>query len=162
MTEPFDPKNRYHVGRQAGKRNDEIYTPEWVFERLGLSFDMDVAGPEGGLSYIPAKTTLSSGSLEADWEGRIWMNPPYSRLSPWTRKFIKHGHGVALVCISKSKANTELFASAAGIVVPDPFPFRRPDGTEHNVFSPILFAAFGDECVEAISNLGAVRKVIEK
>lgn len=31
-----------------GRETDERYTPAWVFEGLGLTFDLDPASPVGG------------------------------------------------------------------------------------------------------------------
>ena len=36
--------------------SDHWYTPDWVFDGLGLTFNLDVASPEGGVSWIPAVT----------------------------------------------------------------------------------------------------------
>ena len=38
--------------------SDDVYSPPHVFERLGLTFDLDVCAPKGGLPWIPAKRSL--------------------------------------------------------------------------------------------------------
>lgn len=138
--------------------SDDYYTPAWVFERMGLTFDLDVASPPGGIPWIPAKRffTMADDGLAQPWEGRVWMNPPYSGTSPWARKFIEHGHGVCLVPHSRSAWWGELWNSGAAIADAGMFRFYR-EGRYENVFMPVVFAAFGPECVEAIGRLGRVR-----
>jgi hypothetical protein len=78
----------------------EWYTPPWVFERLGLEFDLDPASPPLGLDWVPAKNyycKLEDG-LAQPWYGRVWLNPPYGpNTKPWIEKMAEHGNGVALV-----------------------------------------------------------------
>ena len=57
------------------------YTPPWVFERLGLRFDLDPCQPSGGIPWIPADTyyDLAIDGLLTPWYGLVWMNPPYGK-----------------------------------------------------------------------------------
>src|ERR1700744_2510086 len=80
--------------------SDEWYTPKYIFDALGVHFDLDVAAPSTGPRYVPTSAWISSGSLGAEWGGFVWMNPPFggrNGLEPWLEKFISHGNGVALV-----------------------------------------------------------------
>ena len=80
---------------------DEWYTPQYIFDAMGVMFDLDVASP--GLEktwWIMARKAIMSGSLEADWSGFVWMNPPFggrNQIKPWLDKFIAHGNGICLV-----------------------------------------------------------------
>lgn len=105
----------------------EWYTPAWVFEALGLSFDLDPCHPEGErLPWIPAAKvyTRADDGLSQPWEGRVWMNPPYQEpegpckprctkkkcqerghcldhfepgTEHWLAKMHEHRHGIALL-----------------------------------------------------------------
>lgn len=79
----------------------EWYTPAWVFEKLGTSFDMDVASPEAGsLPWIPAREfiTPSMDGLTYPWAGSVWCNPPYGpETIKWLARMDAHGNGIALV-----------------------------------------------------------------
>lgn len=45
---------------QNSKANKvEWYTPEYLFRKLGIVFDLDPAAPEGGLSWIPVRKFYS-------------------------------------------------------------------------------------------------------
>ena len=158
---------RLFAVQQEQLTSDDYYTPAWVFERMGIEFDLDVASPPGGVSWIPAARyyTQADDGLVAPWEGRVWMNPPYSDSAPWVAKFMQHRHGIALVQHCRSRWHSELWASADGLADPNGttpsgsmFQFMR-DGQLQNVYMPVVLAAFGDECVEAISRLGVVRKI---
>lgn len=63
---------------------DDYYTPKDVFDALGLEFDLDVSAPPGGVPWVPAKRyyTLEDDGLTQPWFGRVWMNPPYSNVTP--------------------------------------------------------------------------------
>ena len=80
---------------------DEWYTPKYVFDALGCQFDLDVAHPGNGkASWIPASECITEHSLAQQWDGFIWMNPPFggrNGLRPWLNKFFSHGNGIALV-----------------------------------------------------------------
>jgi hypothetical protein len=140
--------------------SDDYYTPAWVFERMGIRFDLDVCAPPGGVPWVPADRfyTMAEDGLAQPWEGRVWMNPPYSGTSPWARRFIQHRHGVCLVPHSRSAWWGELWGAVDAIADGGMFRFYK-DGRYENVFMPVVFAAFGEECVEAIGRLGVVRRV---
>ncbi|KKN74452.1 hypothetical protein LCGC14_0390720 [marine sediment metagenome] len=79
----------------------EWYTPREVFKALGIEFDIDPCSPGSEIvPWVPATkhyTYLDDG-LSFDWDGRVWMNPPYGGE---TKKWLKHlsisGNGIALI-----------------------------------------------------------------
>lgn len=76
------------------------WTPPEIFDRLGITFDLDPAAPAlPHAPWIPAKhrMTIASDGLSQGWSGRVWLNPPYGRdIGKWVGRFIEHGDGVAL------------------------------------------------------------------
>lgn len=150
---------------QTQSTSDDYYTPSWVFERMGIRFDLDVCAPPGGVPWVPADRfyTQADDGLSAEWVGRVWMNPPYSNSAPWVDRFIDHGHGVALVQHCRARWHSRLWRTATALADPNQdgaplFQFIR-DGKPTNVYMPVVLAAFGDDCAEAISRLGVVRRV---
>jgi DNA N-6-adenine-methyltransferase (Dam) len=146
--------------------SDDYYTPRWVFDRMGLTFDLDVCTPPGGIPWIPATRyyTQADDGLAQAWFGRVWLNPPFSAPIPWIHRFIEHAHGVCLVPCSAGAWFHDLWVSAHGVCLPVPMKMRfaRQADDGFVLFPgglPIRLAmfAFGDECVEAISRLGPVR-----
>ena len=78
---------------------DEWYTPSYVFNALGCSFDIDVASPGTPVPWIPAHRFICKNSLTEKWQGFIWMNPPFggrNGIVPWLKKFVDHANGICL------------------------------------------------------------------
>lgn len=146
---------------QTELTSDDYYTPPWVFERMGITFDLDVCAPPGGPPFVPAAHyyTQADDGLTSPWFGRVWMNPPFSDCAPWVAKFIDHANGICLVQVSKSRHSAALWDAADAAVFVGGFPFHdATTGREGQVYMPCWFAAFGEDCVEAISRLGRVRR----
>lgn len=99
---------------------DEWYTPPYVFDALGAQFDVDVAYPCDADPRVPASCFIRENSLEADWVGFVWMNPPFggrNGLVPWLHKFFMHGNGIALVPDRTSAPWWQAFAPRADLVL---------------------------------------------
>lgn len=82
-------------------KSDEWYTPRYVFDALGCTFDMDVAHPrDHSHTSVPAKRFLYEAGLETEWSGFVWMNPPFGNGDRakllWMERFFDHGDGIAL------------------------------------------------------------------
>lgn len=143
---------------QSEATTDDYYTPEWIFDGMGLEFDLDPAAPPGGVEYIPAKRYLTKqdDGLNAEWVGKVWLNPPFSEMSPWARKWIAHGNGVLLAPVSKAAWPSEVMNAANAIWVPrSGIPFRYADGTEKFVSYATFLAAVGEECTMGLHSLAA-------
>lgn len=75
--------------------SDAWYTPAWIFDGLGLIFDLDVAAPSEPQSWLPAQNryTVTDDGLLQPWFGLVWCNPPYSDPHPWCRRWAQHADG---------------------------------------------------------------------
>ena len=135
--------------------SDDYYTPSWLFEDMQVEFDLDVAAPPGGVPWIPAKRylTMADDGLAQPWEGRVWMNPPFSGITPWAARWLQHRNGIALLPMSKSAWFNSMWDGAdAAVVLPPSLKFDKGA-----VFQGSLLWALGDWAVEAISRVGHVR-----
>lgn len=115
-------------------KSDDWYTPAYIFEALECGFDMDVAAPESGPLHVPCNSWMWADSLESDWEGFIWMNPPFGArngLVPWMEKFRIHDNGIALVPDRTSAPWWQDMAVWADKIffVAGKVKFIRPDGS---------------------------------
>ena len=142
--------------------SDDYYTPPFIFEALGVEFDMDVSAPPNGVPWIPAKQSLTiiEDGLATDWHGRVWCNPPYSNVTPWAKKLIKHNNGIALVQMAKSAWFNLVWEHCSGaLVLPPNIKFVRGDGTSAPIFMPVILFAFGEDNRQILidSGLGMVR-----
>lgn len=116
-------------------KSDEWYTPRYIFEALGETFDLDVACPQD-LTHVctPTHRYLREDSLAQEWEGFVWMNPPFGKrngLNPWLLKFFEHGHGIALTPDRTSAPWWQYAAYRAHSVlfIAPKVRFLQPDGT---------------------------------
>lgn len=142
---------------QVGK-SDEWYTPEWIFKRLNTIFDMDVAASPFGSDFVPALKRLTEGSLEVEWEGFIWMNPPYggrNGLIPWMDKFVKHGNGICLIPDRTSAPTFQMFMGEMDLICfsNGKIKFINPEGEEgKSPSNGSVFGAIGQKGAEALMN----------
>ena len=143
--------------------SDEWYTPQYVFDALCTVFDMDVAHPgTSDFCCVPARTWITRDSLSHDWQGFIWMNPPFggrNSLTPWLDKFFAHGNGIALTPDRTSAPWFQDASQNADMVMFTPkIRFVRPDGTLGKSPSngTVLWAVgqHGRQCLQAAGERG--------
>jgi hypothetical protein len=144
-------------------KNDDCFTPPEVFDKLAIRFDLDVAAPIGGVSWVPADRyyTADDDALTQEWNGRVWMNPPFSLVRKFAPKFQAHGNGIALVPSTQGKWMHELWNDErAAWVRLDKLRFIKPDGSRWATSMPtvIWLVAYGDKCQEALQKIGTVKR----
>jgi hypothetical protein len=66
MTEPLFSV----AGGAIATTSDDCYTPRWVFDAMGLRFDLDVAAPVGGPWHVPCDRYLTAedDGLAQPWD----------------------------------------------------------------------------------------------
>jgi hypothetical protein len=136
---------------------DDYYTPRWVFDTMGLTFDLDPCSPPGGVPWVPAARyfTKADDGLARDWFGRVWLNPPFSRPGPWVDRFLWHRSGVALLPTSNGAWWRRVWRHADAMTI-----WTSPqfvNGVGGGLPVPCFFVALGPECVEAVGRLGRAR-----
>lgn len=121
---------------EASGKSDEWYTPKYIFDSLGVKFAQDVAAPENrAFCHVPAFDFITKTSLEREWNGFVWCNPPFGKRNgvvPWLDKMFSHGNGIAL---TPDRSSTDWWQNAANeadcvLLVRGKIKFIRPDGTE--------------------------------
>jgi len=83
------------------KENDEWYTPKEIIQSLG-AFDLDPATSETAYKLNQSAKrfyTAKDNGLIQQWNGRVWLNPPYSNplIQQFLTKMAEHNNGIALV-----------------------------------------------------------------
>jgi hypothetical protein len=137
----------------------EWYTPSWLFDALGIGFDLDPAHPQMVLSWIPAANFYSERGESKPWTGRVWLNPPYGSLLPaFVDRMCQHGNGVMLTA---SRTETRWWQQAAHsadavCLLRERIHFIRNDGLQARSSHASTLFAWGDVSVEALrfANLG--------
>jgi hypothetical protein len=149
---------------EATGQSDEWYTPAWIFEAMGVTFDLDVAAPVGS-ARIPAtdwsRAALTMHMPPIGWKGFVWMNPPFGGRNgyrPWAKKFIAHGNGVALAPNRTGAPWWQEFARCCDslLFVTPKIKFLRPDGSEGKSpgYGSVLMAIGPQGCL-ALHNAAA-------
>lgn len=106
--------------------SDEAYTPAWLVEaacRVLGAIDLDPASCARAQTVVKATTWYSEADdgLAQHWQGRTWLNPPFSDSLPWVRKALQHWRAgdISALLLVRGDPSTEysrLLASAAPAV----------------------------------------------
>lgn len=119
---------------RSAKATDEWYTPLEIISSLG-EFDLDPCAPVNPL-WRTAKVMYNKNDdgLSKEWNGRVWLNPPYSRplIEQFVRKMAEHGNGIALLFNRCDNAmfHDIIFPTATAMkFLRKRIRFYRPDGT---------------------------------
>jgi len=136
-------------------KKDERYTPPRIFEALQCRFDLDAAAPvDRRFCHVPADHFITEQSLQTQWNGFVWLNPPYSgNKTLWLDKLYAHGNGIALMPDRTSAPWWPLAARQAHLIllVTGKIKFINWDGSIDKAPNngSTLFA-FGSQAVNAL------------
>ena len=143
--------------------SDEWYTPKEVLETLG-KFDLDPCAPVHPLwRTADVMYDKNIDGLSQKWEGRVWLNPPYSRplIELFVRRLAEHGNGIALLfnrCDSKMFQDVIFKKATAMKFLRHRIRFYRPDGSRGD--SPgcgsilIAFGQYNAEILKRCTRVG--------
>ncbi len=125
--------------------SDERYTPAWVFEHMGLTFDLDPCSPVNGGDFVPAirKLTVNDDGLTHDWHGLVWVNPPFSNATAFADRFIAHANGVFLGVVVNARWAQDMLAASWVTWLCADFPFVHPTHAGRRSSMPLMFCAMG-------------------
>lgn len=152
---------------KSANSTDEWYTPPEIIESLG-PFDLDPCAPVKPL-WQTAKVMYNKNEdgLKQVWNGRVWLNPPYSR--PLIEKFVKrlaeHGNGIALLfnrCDSKMFQDIIFQKATAMKFLRNRIRFYRENGERGD--SPgcgSILIAFGEDNAEILRTCSIEGKYIQ-
>lgn len=113
-----------------GSKNNHWLTPRPIIKALG-PFDLDPCCEEK-MPWKTARKMWHERGLEREWSGRVWCNPPYTRVEPWAVKMIENRNGIMLV--SAKSADTRWFQLLLDrchsfLLMAGRISFCYPDGT---------------------------------
>lgn len=129
-------------------------TPLEIIRALG-DFDLD---PCGYPNWPTAERLicLPDDGLAADWQGRVWLNPPYgAAVWTWLDKLANHGDGVALIFARTETAGfvRQVWQRADAVkFLHGRLNFHRPNGErgQANAGAPSCLVAYGEGNVRAL------------
>lgn len=136
--------------QSACMQSEDWLTPPEFLDALG-PFDLDPCASVGQPWRTAAvQYSRPQDGLALPWEGRVWLNPPYSRKAvDWLRRLVQHGTGTALVF---ARTETSWFfetvwrAATAVLFLEGRVHFHHPVTGERaaaNAGAPSVLAAYG-------------------
>src|SRR3954469_18235549 len=143
-------------GDQVAATSDDCYTPRWVFDAMGLAFDLDVAAPVGGPWHVPAARyyTAADDGLAQPWDGLVWCNPPYSSFGRWVERWAEHDCGVLMgIMAPRPQARSLMCDNADAVTFINP-KFERPGRKPLDLWQAV-FVAFRGVGTEPAERLAA-------
>lgn len=148
----------------AASGSGEWLTPPSVIAALG-TFDLDPCSPGDRRPWDTAKVHYDAeqNGLRQPWEGRVWLNPPYSNSGPWLARLAEHGHGTALIFARTETAiwHEHVWQRATGILfLHGRLSFHYVNGkrAKANAGAPSALIAYGEPDYEALVNAPLVGK----
>ena len=147
--------------------SDDWYTPKWIIDTLG-PFDCDPCAPPIEVrpyQIAPIAYTKQDDGLAHEWQGTVWMNPPYNRvqLRQFCEKMAVYGNGISLLVNRQDNLLWQevIFPSAKSMIfMRHRVKFIRPDGTTGSPFFGSCLVAWGDECDLRLRNGGIEGKYV--
>lgn len=139
-------------------------TPKYIIDAFP-EFDLDpCASVHQQWNTAKSMIRLPDDGLQADWFGRVWLNPPYGHrvIEPWLKRMATHGNGVALVF---ARTETQWFHRCVWPFASGLFFFRGRLSYVHgkaaserqayggNAACPSVLVAYGDECRELVRSV---------
>lgn len=138
-------------------------TPPHIIDALGgwQSFDLDPCAappPQPWRTARRMNAEADGDGLLIEWEGRTWLNPPYStaEIQHWLAKLAEHGDGTALI-FARTETDTfrrEVWERAHGLLfLHGRLHFCFPDGTraKANAGAPSVLCAYGAEEMDRLA-----------
>lgn len=168
MTQTFTPKKKFSFGDKVSNdptKTNRWLTPNWIVEALG-EFDLDPCGaPNHSLAKRTYQLDDGENGLELDWEGRVWLNPPYGKEAPpFLERMARHGSGIAFIF---ARTETKAFfdfvwnRATAVLFLKGRVKFMNADYEVTGAANaPSVLIAYSDEDAEILKNSGIAGQFI--
>jgi hypothetical protein len=138
-------------GHHSARAGSNVWlTPPGIITALG-EFDLDPCAADPR-PWDTARVHIAppDDGLATPWEGRVWLNPPYTDIGRWLGALADHGHGTAIVF---ARTETRWFVdcvwrrATAVLFIHGRLHFHLPDGSRAagNAGAPSCLVAYGEE-----------------
>jgi hypothetical protein len=139
----------------ATNGHDEWLTPKYITDALA-PFDLDPCSPVNRpWDTAAVHWNKDDDGFNKEWEGFVWMNPPYGKETyRWMKKLKAHNNGIALVFArteTKSFFENVWNGASAILFIKGRLSFCYVDGTASNpAGAPSCLIAYGNEAVDRL------------
>ncbi len=146
---------------------DTWLTPKYLLSQLG-EFDLDPCAAMQNPRWICNRSfTVDQDGLNQPWNGRVFMNPPFSNTVPWLVRHAQHGNGIALVPASiESRVWREIVWKQASVILllHGRTRFCNPDGsaTTGRPLRSIALIAWSNVDAKVLSNSSLAGVLLEE
>jgi phage N-6-adenine-methyltransferase len=114
---------KYRRAERKFSGDFEWYTPKEYIEAARSVFgaiDLDPATSAVAQKIVKAKRyyTIDDDGLDDDWDGHVWLNPPYAQMAQWVDKLLVEYRAEkvsAAILLSSNGTDTEWFHQAAAV-----------------------------------------------
>ncbi len=152
---------------QPHRIDRRLVHPRWLIDALG-PFDLDPCAPSEDVRPFAIATTAytkDDDGLTKEWQGTVWLNPPYSRapLRQFCEKMARHGDGIALLVNRQDNLLWQevIFPTAKSMLfMRHRVRFLRPDGTTGSPFFGSCLVAWGDTADRRLRQSGIEGKYV--
>ncbi|WP_167730354.1 DNA N-6-adenine-methyltransferase [Terasakiella sp. SH-1] len=111
---PINSDKNFWNGAAMSNKSDEWYSPPSILEKLYTcingEFDLDPSSP---LHCKPVEAhkyyTIEDDGLQQPWNGKVFLNPPYSANEPWCRKAresVENGDAECVIALLAARTDT--------------------------------------------------------
>jgi phage N-6-adenine-methyltransferase len=147
--------------------SDTWITPKWIIDALG-PFDLDPCTP-AEMPWMTAinRYTKEDDGLKQQWNGRVWLNPPYSReATKWLMKLADHGNGIALI-FARTETSwffKDVWNRASGLLFLEGriyFHHHCGEKARANAGAPSVLVAYGKENKKRLRSSGINGKFVD-
>ena len=147
------PSDLLFAAPVQSRETDERYTPAWIFQALGETFDLDPASPPLGISQVPtaAVWTKEDDGLTKPWHGFVWCNPPFSHSKAWADRFMAHGCGIWLGPVANGGWHDEMTRRSDAMILLRDFAFIGTNHAQKRSSMPLSMHRFGPRAVVALA-----------
>ena len=126
--------------------SDEWYTPKWIIDALG-EFDLDPCSPiDRPFDTAKVHYSKNDDGLSKVWTGRVWLNPPYSRVL--LRQFVE-------------RLAALFFFSDSMLFMRHRVKFICPDGRKSEPFFGSCLVAWGKHNDDVLRQCGIEGKYVK-
>lgn len=142
-----------------GKTNNHCTPPE-ILNALGrFTMDPCACNPQPFDTADLMIHPPCCGLTEYDWQGRIWLNPPYgAETARWVERLADHGNGIALVFVRSCAKwfHKQVFQRADALLfLQGRVQFYTPEGVRQgNAAAPSVLIAYGVENANCLRSCG--------
>jgi hypothetical protein len=135
-------------------------TPLPLIRALG-EFDLDPCGFPGH-ETANRLICLPEDGFTAEWQGRVWLNPPYGReIGKWIKKLEEHGNGIALIFTRTDTSWFQDLNPDAIFLLAGRIKFLKSDFTiSTNAGTGSMLICYGDNNIAAVMRSGLKGKLV--